>query len=229
MSKKSTREKLLDAAEILFAESGFETTSVRAITEKAGVNLAALNYHFGSKSGLIEAVFKRRIEPINQERLEMLQRFEAEAGDRPISLEKLMEAFLAPAIKVSGRELSAKLFIRLMGRIHMEGNSLDSGAEEMTETRRRIMLNFKEIFLVFRNLLSRALPDLDPEELLWRMSFNLGAMAHAMLMVHGKQPNPIVEAINSPGSSVRLTSENEDKVLKFLIRYTTAGSMAASD
>ena len=229
MGKKSTRDKVLDAAEILFAEKGFDGTSVRAITEKAGVNLAALNYHFGSKSGLIEALFKRRIDPINKRRLEMLREFEAEAGISPVSLEKILEAFLAPALRVSGRNTSGSLFVRLMGRIHMEGNSLDSGAGGMSETRKKIMLNFKEIFLVFRNLLERALPDVDPEELLWRMSFNLGAMAHAMLMVHGKQPNPIAEAINSSGSPVQLTSENEDKVLKFLIRYTTAGSMAASD
>ena len=120
MGKKSTRDKILDAAEILFAEKGFDGTSVRAITEKAGVNLAALNYHFGSKSGLIEALFKRRIDPINKKRLEMLREFEAEAGMNPVPLEKILKAFLAPALRVSERNTSGRLFVRLMGRIHME-------------------------------------------------------------------------------------------------------------
>ena len=240
MGKKSTREKLMDAAEVLFAERGFQATSVRAITQEAGVNLAALNYHFGSKAGLITEVFKRRIEPINRERLQLLHQFQSEAGDQAVSLEKIMEAFLAPALRISGKDLPATLFVKLMGRIHMEGSSLNSGGDDLNELRKSIMLNFREVFIIFHELLARALPHLNPEELLWRMSFNLGAMAHAMLMVHGQHPNPMLmvhernpspieEVIIATGKTIRLTSENEEKVLKFLIRYTTAGSMAASE
>jgi AcrR family transcriptional regulator len=229
MGKKSTREKLLDAAEVLFAEKGFATTSVRAITKKAGANLAALNYHFGSKAGLIEEVFKRRIDPINLERLELLKQYEAEAGGQPISLEKIMEAFLAPALEISGKNISTRLFIRLMGRIHMESNSLDSGMEEITEVKKRIMLNFKEIFLRFRELLVGALPDVDQEELLLRLSFTLGAMAHTMMMVHGNQNNPVTEALSSMDSATQLSEGNEDKVVEYLIRYTVAGLRAGCE
>jgi len=229
MGKKSTRDKILDAAEALFAQKGFATTSVRAITERAGVNLAALNYHFGSKSGLIEAVFKRRIDPINQERLEMLRKFEAEAGKKPVPLEKLMEAFLAPALKISDKDASTQLFIRLMGRIHMEADSLDSGMKEIAEAKKNIMLNFKEVFFVFRGLLARALPEVDPEELLWRLSFTLGAMAHSMMMVHGKQANPISEALSFMDNAAVLSTENEDKVLEYLIRYTVSGLRAGCE
>jgi AcrR family transcriptional regulator len=228
MGKKPTREKLLDAAEELFADRGFVTTSVRAITEKAGVNLAALNYHFGSKAGLIEAVFKRRIDPINIERLELLKQFEVEAGTHPVSLERIMEAFLAPAIILSRKNSPPKLFIRLMGRIHMESNSLDSGMEEISEIKRNIMLNFKEVFSIFRDMLARALPEVEPEELLWRLSFNLGAMAHTMMMVHGQQVNPVSEALASMDSAALLSDDNEEKVLGYLIRYTAAGMRAVS-
>lgn len=228
MGRKLTRDKILDAAEALFAQKGFATTSVRAITDRAGVNLAALNYHFGSKAGLIEAVFKRRIDPINLERLELLKQYEAEAGNKPVLLEKLMEAFLAPALKISGKDASTRLFIRLMGRIHMEADSLDSGMEEIAKAKKNIMLNFREVFFVFRGLLARALPEVDPEELLWRLSFTLGAMAHSMMMVHGKQANPISEALSSLDNAAQLSAENEDKVLEYLIKYTVAGLRAVS-
>ena len=229
MGKKMTRDKILDTAEVLFAEKGFVTTSVRAITEKAGVNLAALNYHFGSKAGLIEAVFKRRIDPINLERLELLKQFEYEAGKHPVPLEKLMEAFLAPALRISGKDTSRLLFIRLMGRIHMESSSLDSGMEKINEAKKKIMLNFKEVFFVFRGMLVRALPELENEELFWRLSFTLGAMAHAMMMVHGKVDNPISESLSSLDKSTQVSAENEDKMLKSLIRYTVAGLRAGCE
>jgi AcrR family transcriptional regulator len=187
-----------------------------------------LNYHFGSKAGLIEEVFKRRIDPINLERLELLKQYQSEAGDQPVLLEKLIEAFLAPALLISGKDDSTRLFIRLMGRIHMESNSLDSGTEEISEAKRNIMLNFREVFSVFRSLLARALPEVDPEELLWRLTFTLGAMAHSMMMVHGNQVNPISEALSSMDHAARLSAENEDKVLEYLIRYTVAGLRAVS-
>ena len=78
----ATKEKILDAAEALFMEHGFEATSLRQITAAAGVNLAAVNYHFGSKEELFQAVLTRRLDPMNQERLALLTRFEHEAAPR---------------------------------------------------------------------------------------------------------------------------------------------------
>ena len=69
MAQSETVERILDAAEQLFAEKGFAETSLRLITSKAGVNLAAVNYHFGSKEELFEAVLTRRLDPMNQQRL----------------------------------------------------------------------------------------------------------------------------------------------------------------
>ena len=82
ISTTDTKNDLLEAAEKLFAEHGFARSSLRAITREAGANLASVNYHFGSKEGLVRAVFARRLEPLNQERLALLDRcLESAAGD----------------------------------------------------------------------------------------------------------------------------------------------------
>jgi len=80
MSHTDTKDRILDVAERLFAEHGFANTSLRSITAEAGANLAAVNYHFQSKDALIQAVFARRLGPLNQARLEMLDAAEARAG-----------------------------------------------------------------------------------------------------------------------------------------------------
>ncbi len=86
-----TKTRILDTAEKLFGENGFDATSLRDITAQADVNLAAVNYHFQSKDSLIDAVIARRIEPVNRRRLEMLEA----AGPNP-TIEQIVEAFLAP-------------------------------------------------------------------------------------------------------------------------------------
>src|SRR3982750_849200 len=84
-----TKTRILDAAESLFMEHGFEATSLRQLTSAAGVNLAAVNYHFGSKEELFKGVLTRRLDPMNQERIELLGRVEREAGARPPTVEKV--------------------------------------------------------------------------------------------------------------------------------------------
>src|SRR6476619_3946953 len=93
-----TRESLLDAAESLFSEHGIQAASLRAITQQAGANLAAVHYHFGSKEGLVRAVFSRRLEPMNSERLRMLDAADLEREDGR-SLEEVLCAFLAPPLR----------------------------------------------------------------------------------------------------------------------------------
>src|SRR5438270_12147343 len=87
-----TKLHILNAAEQLFATYGFKATSLRAITSHAQANLAAVNYHFSSKDALILAVLQRRIQPLNQERLALLERFEADADDQPLPVETILEA-----------------------------------------------------------------------------------------------------------------------------------------
>jgi AcrR family transcriptional regulator len=92
----STQERILDTAERMFADEGYAATSVRKITAKAEVNLAAVHYHFRSKEALLEAVILRRAEPANRERLALLNACELEAGTGQPSLEGVLRAFLKP-------------------------------------------------------------------------------------------------------------------------------------
>ena len=84
-----TKERILDAAETLFMEHGYEATSLRALTTAADVNLAAVNYHFGTKEELFQAVLTRRLDPMNQRRLELLTRFEAESAPKPLPCDRI--------------------------------------------------------------------------------------------------------------------------------------------
>lgn len=171
-----TGQRILDAAERLFAERGFAATSLRAITAAAQVNLAAVNYHFRSKEALLEAVFARRLEPLNRQRLEILDRAQARAGRRSPPLEEIIEAFLGPALRLR-RDLahSGTSFQRLMGRIYAEPG------EHM-----QVILGaqFAEVVERFRPAFKRALPHLPPADLYWRIHFMIGAMAHTMAGTH---------------------------------------------
>src|SRR5437764_4269513 len=113
----ATKERILDAAEALFMEHGFEATSLRQITATAGVNLAAVNYHFGSKEELFQAVLTRRLDPMNQERIGLLTRFEREAAPRALSCERILAAMFIPALRLArDRRRGGKDFLRLLGR-----------------------------------------------------------------------------------------------------------------
>jgi AcrR family transcriptional regulator len=99
-----TKTRILDAGERLFVEHGFEATSLRSLTTAAGVNLAAVHYHFGSKEELFQAVLTRRLDPMNQERIDLLARVERESVGRPLSCEKILFAMLIPALRLARDE-----------------------------------------------------------------------------------------------------------------------------
>src|SRR5438132_11926503 len=99
-----TKTRILDAAERLFVEHGFEATSLRQLTAAAGVNLAAVNYHFGSKEELFQAVLTRRLDPMNQERIERLGRLERERGGKSLTCEEILFAMLLPALRLARDE-----------------------------------------------------------------------------------------------------------------------------
>ena len=95
MPASDTKERILDAAEELFAESSYDSTSLRGVTRAADVNLAAVHYHFGSKQALYEAVVTRRVSDVNRDRLERLAALERAAGGGSIPIEALVEALIA--------------------------------------------------------------------------------------------------------------------------------------
>src|SRR5690606_31956188 len=103
MAQSETVERILDAAELLFAEKGFAETSLRLITSKAGVNLAAVNYHFGSKKALIQAVFSRFLGPYCASLERELDRRQAQRPARTATLEELLEMLVEQALAVKPR------------------------------------------------------------------------------------------------------------------------------
>jgi len=163
-----TKSRILDTAERLFAERGFSATSLRRIIAEAGVNLAAVHYHFRSKQALLDAVMLRRLEPVNRERLAMLDAAEAAAGGGPLELEAVLAALIAPPLRLR-QEPAYATFMKLMGRVLAEG---DLG------TMRK---HFGIVVERFLGAVARALPDLPREELLWRAHFCVGCLAHTLL------------------------------------------------
>jgi AcrR family transcriptional regulator len=161
-----TKQRILKTAERLFGENGYDATSLRQIIAEAGVNLAAIHYHFGSKEELLDELILRKAGPVNEDRIARLERVVAEAGSRPPAVEKVLEAFLEPM--ASAAEQNPQ-FVRVMGRLHAEG-LLPKIAEQ----------HFQPVIARFRAAMQRALPELPEQEFLWRLHFMIGAMAHSM-------------------------------------------------
>ncbi len=164
-----TRDRILDTAERLFADGGTARASLRQITTGAGVNLAAVHYHFGSKQGLIQAVYDRYLGPVNDERLRLLDVYEQANPAEDTALEQLVEAFVGPVLRLKQEDPVAARSVRCMiGRIYSEGG------KEMLP----ILRHFEEVRSRFPAALRRALPHLDDAELMWRFNFLLGALLH---------------------------------------------------
>jgi AcrR family transcriptional regulator len=210
--KRSTKRAILDAAEELFADYGFAATSLRAITAAAQVNLAAVNYHFGSKEALIDAVFARRVEPMNQARLNALHDLQAAFGDAAVPLDRLIAAFVEPALALShDRTLGGQRFVRLLGR------SLTEPAGAVHDSLRG---RYEEVSEQFKPAFARTLPDLPAAELYWRMHFMVGLLAYLMAGAD------IMRLI----ASSRMSAHGQnDVVLTRLVSFIEAGMRAPVD
>ncbi|SHJ28174.1 transcriptional regulator, TetR family [Malonomonas rubra DSM 5091] len=203
MAQTDTKTRILDAAEQLFARDGYHSTSMRSLTELAQVNLAAVNYHFGSKEGLIKAVFARRLNPLNrirQEQIEaVLQQAEAE-GARPQAKE-LLRAFIAPILEFRKTESGAQNFLTLIGR---------SLSEPDETVRSYFIQQVLPIFTLLFRSLQHALPQL-PEQLLFsRIQFAMGAMSH--MMVNSPQHQKTLPGFPKPLP----TEQMADELLEFI-------------
>jgi AcrR family transcriptional regulator len=161
-----TKVRILDAAERLIAEHGLEV-SLRTITTEAGVNLAAVNYHFQSKDALVDAVVARRIEPINRARLERLDALEREYPSGELPLEGVLEAFLAPVTQTGHDEHVRILF----GRLYSQPDEF---------LKRVFNRHLHDIVERFQGALARALPGTSQAERMSCMMFTAGAMVHVM-------------------------------------------------
>jgi AcrR family transcriptional regulator len=201
-----TKIRILDAAEQLLAERGFAACSLRAVTAAAGVNLGAVNYHFRSKEALIQAVFARRLQPLNRQRLAALDACERKAAGKAVPLADLLHAFLDPLLT---SDHDGQGFMRLIGRMYSEP-SLDIHRlfqAELAPTVRRFLRAFR-----------LTLPDLPPEELCWRLFFTIGAMAQTLAA------GPLLKLI----SGGICDPSNLKDATRRLVLFTGAGLRAAT-
>jgi AcrR family transcriptional regulator len=164
-SERTTSDRILGAAEVLFAEHGFGGTSLRAVTTAADVNLAAVNYHFQSKHQLLKAVLDRLLIPVNEERRKNLREL-LKAG--PPTLEDILDVFLTPAFRVivdlgpRGRTVA-----KLIGRL----------STDPTPAVRRIWADqFEGMGALFIAALAQALPELSRDEVAWRFQCMIGTL-----------------------------------------------------
>lgn len=170
--ESGSKRKLLDAAEQLFAEKGFEAVSVRDITQLAKSNVAAVNYHFGSRENLLTLVMTRYMTPVNEERIARLDALERKWSGKSVPLEEIIDALVRPFVgQVRKSELSERLFFKLMGRTFaQQGDGLPQQIEEQ----------LKNVVQRFTRAFGKSLPAVAADDLAWRIHFMIGGMIHML-------------------------------------------------
>lgn len=161
----ATKAQVFAAAERLFALNGFQNVSVRDITAEAGVNLASVNYHFGSKDALLYEIFRRRTAEMNRERARMLHQAADRHGGKP-PVREILEALFAPPLRWSNPAHERRISVQFIIRARSEGT------EAMKEALRTDVSHLKR----FADALVAALPHLPREDIYWRLHFALGML-----------------------------------------------------
>ena len=163
----STKQRILDSAEALFARHGFTGASLRQVTAAAKVNLAAVNYHFGSKENLVNEVFRRRLDTLNSDRQQALADVLADPAH---SVEDLLGAFVRPALAMAQDDHGGG-FVRVLARAYAEHNE---------QLRKFLHDNYSPTLKQFAAAFAKLLPHLDKQELYWRLDIVSGALTYAM-------------------------------------------------
>ena len=199
----STKDRLLHAAEELFAQQGFASTSLRQVTSRADVNIAAVNYHFGSKENLVNEVFRRRMDVMSGQRLEALHKATAAA---PGQLDAILAAFVEPALAMAQDRHGGGAFIRVIARAYAESND---------SLRKFLSDQYGHVLREFAKALAACVPQLGKEELYWRLDFLSGALTYAMADFG---------LIKRPSGMAETT--HRQRAAKALIRFAAAGFKA---
>lgn len=199
----STKDRILHAAEELFAQQGFASTSLRQVTSRADVNIAAVNYHFGSKDNLVNEVFRRRMDEMSAQRLEAL---EAATRNAPRQLEPVLAAFVEPALAMAQDRHGGGAFIRVIARAYAESNE---------GLRKFLSEQYGQVLREFAKAIDACVPGLGKEELYRRLDFLSGALTYAMAdfgLI--KRPSGVSD------------SQHRQRAAAALIRFAAAGFKA---
>ena len=197
-----TKERILDAAERLFSSQGVAATSIRAITAEAGVNVAAVHYHYGGRDELLRAVLQRRLGGVNEERLRQLDALLARP--EPPQVEDVVHAFLAPALISSVEDEALPRMADLLL------------AEPPSRARELALEIFGEVFERFSGALEALLPELPSALVRERLRFAIGSMIHA---IHAPRDLLEPEAPTPPRVEV-------EEILSALTDFVSAGLRA---
>ncbi|AQS36308.1 transcriptional regulator, TetR family [Shewanella psychrophila] len=169
-NRSDTKTRILDAAEKLFAERGFSETSLRLITSKAEVNLASVNYHFGSKKELIRAVLARYLDvfmPAASSEIASLQ-----STDKEASLNDIFSTLVKPLLDLNQlRSEGTRTFLQLLGRGYIESQG---------HLRWFITTHYGDHLTQFVKAVADSAPHIPPAEMFWRLHFTLGTVVFTM-------------------------------------------------
>jgi AcrR family transcriptional regulator len=216
-SANATIERILDAAEELFAERGVADTSVRNITEKAGVNVAAVNYHFGSRESLISRVVERRasiLEAARSGALDLVEKAAREQG-RPPTVEDLVNAMIEPVFALTQDDNNPgwQHFVRLISRVAWEPQ-----VEQMAPPPSTL-----ELFTRFAELLQKSLPDEDVQRRIWRIAFMRAATQQTLLMIGALKSGRIPKGMPVAEAAIQTPV---DKIRREFVAFVAAGLQA---
>ena len=212
-STRSTRERILRTAETLFAESGFNATSLRHITQAANVNLASVNYHFGTKKELLKELIRERVSSVNEQRLERLRQCRCRENGKPFQLRPIVEAYVVPMVQAKyGRMKRESSSPKLICHIQTEMPAF------MEEMHREFFQPVQEKFL---EAIREAVPEVDERELFWRFHFAIvlilgavGQRSRLMLLSRGQCDGEDIE-------------ETTRKLIEFICAGITAPAIPA--
>lgn len=216
--RAATKTRILTATEKLFVVHGFDATSLRAITTEAGVNLAAVNYHFGSKEELFALVLTHRLDTLNLERVRLLDALEASDGkafDGQHAVEQLITAMFLPALQLARNpERGGDAFLRFLGRAYADPSPFvrDLLAERYAAQNARFVQAF-----------ARALPELPAQDLSMRLHFMLDAISSTLASEDARK---LMAALAMSTSASKDASDEDAAVLGHLAPFL-AGSLRA--
>jgi AcrR family transcriptional regulator len=194
----ATRQAIFVTAERLFALHGFQKVSLRDITAQAGVNLASVNYHFGSKDGLLFEIFRRRTGELNRERARMLHAAQDRHGGKP-PVREILEALFAPPLRWSDPRNDRRISMQFIIRARSEGTA------EMREALQRDVSHLER----FAEALIAVLPDMPRETLCWRLHFCLG-MVHNNRFVEFDRLNHLSNGLTGKTDAAALLAQMLD-------------------
>jgi AcrR family transcriptional regulator len=207
-SRTDTKTRILDSAEKLFAERGFSETSLRLITSKAEVNLASVNYHFGSKKELIRAVLARYLDVFMPSAANEISRLE-KAADQA-DLNEIFSSLIKPLLELNKvRSGGTTIFLQLLGRGYIESQG---------HLRWFITTHYGQHLATFVQAVKTSAPHIPPAEMFWRLHFTLGTIVFTMASAN---------ALNDIASAEYGEHNNIEAIIRKVIPYMAAGVAVA--